>query len=158
MISLSGPGEWYARWPHFKPEELACKCCGELPTTLDVELLDKLELLRAALGKALRVNSAHRCRKHNLSVGGAAYSQHKNLAVDLSLTGHDLLAIYELSVKLGFLGIGLGSTFIHLDMRRKIDGKQPSRKLTVWYYSKEGKKKWTQLLQSQDSLDPSLVS
>jgi hypothetical protein len=43
-------------------------------------------------------------------------------------------------------------------MRRKIDGHQPSRKLTIWYYSKKGKERWTRLLQSVDSSDQSLVS
>lgn len=153
-MSISGPGEWYARWPHFKPSELACRHCGMLPETLDEELLDKLELLRALIGKPLKVNSGHRCRAHNLAVGGAAYSQHKNLAVDLSLVGHDPRALYNASIALGFLGIGLGDSFIHLDMRRKIDGHQPSRKLTIWYYSVGGKRKWQELLRNQESATP----
>ena len=143
-MNFSGPGEWYARWPHFKPEELACKHCGALPDELDTQLLDNLELLRAALGKSLKVNSAHRCRQHNLLVGGAAYSQHKSLAVDLSLTGHEPLEVYRQALRIGFLGIGLGTSFIHLDMRRKIDGHQPVRRLTVWYYN--NKAKWDRIL------------
>lgn len=153
---ISGPGEWNARWPHFKPSELACKHCGDLPDELDTDLLDNLERLRVLVGKPLRINSGHRCRIHNLAVGGAAYSQHKSLAVDVSLTGHDPLTLFDMAKSLGFLGIGLGDSFIHLDMRRKIDGHQPRRKLTVWFYSKLGKKKWQDLLKS--SADQSLVS
>lgn len=153
---ISGPGEWKARWPHFSPQELACSHCGELPEDLDVEFLDKLENLRVQVGKPLKVNSGHRCRVHNLSVGGAAYSQHKALAVDLALAGHDPLQLYKTSLALGFLGVGLGDSFIHLDMRRKVDGVQPKRVLTIWYYSKKGKEKWQALLNS--SADPSLVS
>ena len=151
MIDLSGPGEWYSRWPHFKPQEFACKCCGDLPPELDVELLDNLELLRALLKQPLRINSGHRCRKHNLVVKGSAYSQHKNLAVDVSLHGIDPLTIYTAAVQLGFLGIGLGDSFIHLDMRRKIDGYQPPKQLTIWYYSEAGKKKWREILDKQQS-------
>ena len=144
--SLPVDPEW--PWVHFSPEELACKHCGALPDELDVEFLDKLELLRASVGKPLRVNSGHRCRAHNLAVGGAAYSQHKNLAVDVALAGHDELALFDAAKQLGFLGIGLGGTFIHLDMRRKIDGHQPKRELTIWYYNKKGKEKWQELLNS----------
>ena len=139
------------RWPHFSPQELACKHCGELPHNLDHLLLDKLELLRQSVGRALRVNSGYRCRIHNTIVGGSAYSQHKNLAVDLSIHGQDPRKLYDEAVALGFLGIGLGDSFIHLDMRNKIDGYQPPKKLTVWYYSKEGKKKWTSILSQQSS-------
>jgi zinc D-Ala-D-Ala carboxypeptidase len=139
------------RWPHFLPKELSCRHCGALPDPLDVELLDRLEALRSIIGKPLRVNSGHRCRQHNLIVGGAAYSQHKKLAVDVSLHGLDPLKLYTAAVALGFLGIGLGDSFIHLDMRRKIDGHQPPRKLTVWYYSPSGKKKWQQLLKKENT-------
>src|SRR5690349_22553454 len=91
------------RWPHFKPQELACHHCGELPDTLDTELLDRLELMRTAYGRALRINSGHRCRAHNLAVGGAAYSQHKNLAVDINLYGHSPIELYNLAREFGFL-------------------------------------------------------
>ncbi len=134
------------RWPHFKPSELACRCCGELPESLDEQLLDRLEMLRLAMNAPLRVTSGHRCRTRNLQVGGKAYSQHKSLAVDVSLAKHDHLKMYTNAILLGFRGIGLDESFIHLDMRNKIDGYQPSRKLTVWFYSKKGKEKWTQLL------------
>lgn len=143
-MTISGPGEWYARWPNFSPEELACKHCGALPDPLDTEFLDKLQSMRSLLGP-LRVNSGHRCRTHNLAVGGAAYSQHKALAVDIHLPKDRELDFYNTALQLGFLGIGLGSSFIHLDMRRKIDGHQPPRKLTIFYYPGT-KAKWDKIL------------
>ena len=142
---------WHLRWPHFHPAELACKHCGELPEVLDTELLDRLEILRKVIDRPLRINSGHRCRQHNLLVGGAAYSQHKSLAVDLSLTGHDPLNLFSHARNLGFLGIGLGDSFIHLDMRREVDGHQPARKLTVWFYSSSGKKKWQEILKKDNT-------
>lgn len=149
MDGLLKVEDW--RWPHFKPSELACRCCGNLPDELDEVLLDNLEIYRVLVGKPLRINSGHRCRKHNLKVGGAAYSQHKRLAVDISLYGHDPLNLYKLALEVGFLGIGLGETFIHLDMRNEIDGYQPPKKLTIWFYNKKGKEKWMNLL-AADSL------
>ena len=134
MTSFSGPREWYARWPHFRPEEIACRHCGELPQTIDLEVLDKLELLRARLGRPLKINSGYRCGIHNALIGGATFSQHKSLAVDISLSGHDQETLYRTALQIGFLGIGIAETFIHLDMRREIDGYQPPRRLTIWKY------------------------
>lgn len=136
MTSFSGPGEWYARWPHFRPEELSCRHCGELPEELDLEFLDALERLRVRLAKPIHVNSGHRCRIHNQLVGGAPYSQHKGLAADVSLVGQSPLDMYKTALSVGFLGVGLAESFIHLDMRREIDGYQPPRRLTIWKYQK----------------------
>jgi hypothetical protein len=80
-------------------------------------------------------------------VGGAAYSQHKRLAVDISLRQHEALELYNYAVNLGFLGIGLGPTFLHLDMRNEIDGYQPPKQLTVWHYPR-GKEKWESILKT----------
>ena len=136
MTSFSGPGEWYARWPHFRPDELTCKChryCeGDL--VVDEDLLDRMEVLRRTIARPLKINSGHRCRLHNGHIGGANYSQHKRLAVDISLTGHDPATLFSHAQSLGFLGIGVAETFIHLDMRREIDGYQPPRRLTIWKY------------------------
>lgn len=148
---FSGPGEWYARWPHFRPEEFACRHCGELPQELDTELLDRLEALRKKIGTPLRVNSGYRCAAHNAIVGGAVYSQHKKLAVDLSLSGHAAPSLYRAALESGFLGIGIAETFIHLDMRREIDGYQPPRRLTIWKYQKKWPK-WFQDIHKKKDL------
>ncbi len=75
--------EW--KWKYFKPEEIACKgkiCrCGRelwdkaeygenMPNYLK-GALDTLDMLRGKWGKPIVLNSAHRCAKHNASVGGA---------------------------------------------------------------------------------------
>ena len=140
------------RWKHFSPKEIACKHCGELPTNLDYDLLDRLELFRSLIGnKALKISSGYRCRIHNLLVGGAVYSQHKNLAIDLLLGEHDLKVLYTSALQAGFLGLGLGLTFIHLDMRRPVDGHIVPHKLTHWFYGKESKEKWLSILSGQSS-------
>lgn len=127
--------EW--KWPHFKPEELACNCCQTLPDDcVDEALLGRLEVLRAYMGQSLVVNSGHRCRVNNYLVKGAAYSQHKKLAVDLSLRSLDPVKLYTAARELGFLGIGLGETFLHLDMRNDIDGHHVSKRLAIWNYGK----------------------
>ena len=50
---------------------------------------------------------------------------HRTIAVDLALVGHDKFAMLRAAERLGFTGVGLAKTFIHLD-RRAV----PAR----WYY------------------------
>ena len=118
------------RWPHFSPRELACRCGGHYCAGEywhDEGFLDALEALRAALGRPLIVNSGHRCGQWNVSVGGAPHSMHRTIAVDLALAGHDRFALLAAAERLGFTGIGLARTFIHLDRRAA-----PAR----WYYKR----------------------
>ncbi len=108
------------RWPHFRPEELACKCrsrgCrGEY--WHDPAFLDALEALRTRADKPLRINSGHRCGVRNLLVRGAARSRHRRIAVDISLLRQDRHALLAAAIDCGFTGIGRGRTFLHLDRR-----------------------------------------
>lgn len=116
------------RWPHFSIPELACRCGGRFCAGEywhDPDFLDALEALRARAGRALIVTSGHRCALWNAAVGGAPASQHKRLAVDIALAGHDRHALLEAAVSLGFTGLGLARTFLHLDRRAR-----PAR----WFY------------------------
>lgn len=116
------------RWPHFSVPELACRCDGRFCSGEywhDAEFLDALEMLRARMDRPLRVTSGHRCAQWNAAVGGAPRSMHKTIAVDISLSGHDRFLLLAGAEALGFTGIGLANTFIHLDRREA-----PAR----WYY------------------------
>lgn len=108
------------RWPHFRPEELACRCqergCrGEY--WHDPEFLDALEALRALVRRPLVINSGHRCAVRNALVRGAPDSRHRRIAVDISLAGHARHMLCRCAKRCGFTGIGRGKTFIHLDRR-----------------------------------------
>ena len=119
-------GQW--RWPHFSVAELACRCAGRFCAGEyyhDAEFLDALEALRAAAGRALVINSGHRCDQWNAAVGGAALSQHKRIAVDVSLVAHDRHALARSAAAYGFTGQGFARTFLHLDRRAR-----PAS----WYY------------------------
>ena len=108
------------RWPHFTAEDLACKCRGEGCGGAyfhDPDFLDALEALRARLRRRLRINSGHRCAFRNAVVGGAPGSQHRRLAVDISLAGHDRERLIAAAEAAGFTGIGIGRGFLHLDRR-----------------------------------------
>jgi len=102
---------------HFSDKEMDCGCgCGK---TVAPELLVHLEALRALIDKPLSVTSGARCETHNREVGGKQHSWHlKGLAVDISCVDSDLRCeIIRLAALLGFNGIGIARTFIHLDLR-----------------------------------------
>ena len=133
-------GHWSAapweasRWPNFSPRELACPCCGELCVREDA--LDAIERLRAAMAAPLTIDSGHRCALHNARVGGAPLSQHKSLAFDVRLLGHDPMVLRARALDAGFRGFGYGNSFLHLDVRAR-----PAH----WFYGNRSIAKWTSL-------------
>lgn len=99
--------------PHFLEREFACSCCGTVK--VDPELVRRLELLRAVVGKPLVVVSGYRCAVHNARVGGAKQSQHRlGTAVDLK---HGYATVRQAAAA-GFRGIGhRGPWAVHVDIR-----------------------------------------
>ena len=109
---------------HFKWEEFYCPTSNKvIVNDLTLEHVDKLEHLRLAFGRPLRVNSGYRCPEHNASVGGADKSMHLEFATDLTPLGKDvdlptdLTLLHHLAIELNFTGIGRYDNFIHLDCR-----------------------------------------
>jgi len=102
---------------HFSREEFSCPCCSG--NKIDYIFVGKLEELRIAYGKPLVINSGYRCRDHNAAIGGAAKSKHiSGIAVDLKvMTGKERFEILRLALQLGFTGIGIANSFVHLDIR-----------------------------------------
>ncbi len=108
------------RWPNFTLSELICHCgiyCrGEYYH--HPYFLDCLQALREEIGKPLILNSAHRCALWNAQIGGAPLSEHKKIAVDISLKNQNRKQILQTAKNLGFTGFGLYQTFLHLDQGR----------------------------------------
>lgn len=69
------------------------------------------------MGRPLKINSGHRCAIWNAVVGGVPNSRHRQIAVDIAIKGHDRARFIEVAEGLGFTGIGVAKTFIHLDRR-----------------------------------------
>mgnify|MGYP000583100622 CR=1 FL=1 len=107
---------------NFKLYEFECTHIHHRHVRVDEELVEKLQQLRDKLGVPLVINSAYRCPERNKQVDGADNSQHLyGKAADISLhtIPMDIIEIKALAKKVGFNGIGLYNTFIHLDVRHR---------------------------------------
>lgn len=117
---------------NFSRAEMQCKCGDNCGAEMDPEFMAQLQCLRDRYGTPLKVTSGARCPVHNHRVGGARESFHvskderKARAADIRV--EDTTARYKLvalAIGMGFNGIGISSTYIHLDNR-------PSPKM--WHY------------------------
>lgn len=105
----------------FIQSEFDCKCgeCGE--TTYNLALRIILEDVRNHFDVPVIITSAKRCEKHNAVVGGAPGSKHKTgEASDIKVSGVKPEEVYDYlnsQVYAEFIGVGLYSTFVHVDVR-----------------------------------------
>ena len=105
---------------NFNLQEFECSHPDHRHVKVDDKLVEKLQILRDKLGKPLTINSAYRCEVRNKQVGGAKNSQHLyGKAADISLHNINMPIerLEKLAESIGFDGIGLYNTFIHLDTR-----------------------------------------
>ncbi len=81
-------------------------------------LADRLQIARDILGKPMRFTSGYRCLKLNKAVGGVANSAHTSgMAVDIAFDNEaHAKELIEALIEAGFKRIGLGWSFIHVDI------------------------------------------
>ena len=119
----SDTGGFWDGVKHFKRAEFKCKCgkyCDGFPVEPSEKLVELLEKIREHFNAPVTVSSGVRCKTHNSNVGGASASQHlKGTAADIKVQGKtpkEVAAYCEtLLPKSG--GIGLYSTWVHVDVR-----------------------------------------
>ena len=106
---------------HFRSSEFWCRCgCGnEGPNGNHImqPLVLKLEIVRTAINKSMKINSGIRCLKHNRSIGSSDTSSHvKCIAADIScrqMSDRHLLMSHLPKL---FERIGIHKDFIHVDI------------------------------------------
>ena len=106
---------------NFKVKEFACKD-GSDYILIDDELVSLLQKIRNHFGKSVTINSAYRNATYNKKVGGVSSSQHtKGTAADIKVadTLPSVVAKYVEYIMPKKGGIGLYSTFVHVDTRVK---------------------------------------
>ena len=104
---------------NFRVREFACTD-GSDPIFIDTELVDVLQKIRTHFGKPVTITSAYRTPGRNKAVGGETYSQHLyGRAADIKVKGiaPKTVAAYAEKLLPGKGGIGIYSTFTHVDVR-----------------------------------------
>lgn len=105
---------------NFSYGEVVCPCCALTPKHT---LVVRLQALRDKLGFPLRVTSGTRCPDKNTAIGGAVTSRHlSGEAVDIAirhLQPHQKWELIAGATAVGFHGIGIYRTHIHLDIRKE---------------------------------------
>jgi zinc D-Ala-D-Ala carboxypeptidase len=118
-------------YPNFKESEFRCSHCGKV--SMQPEFLKKLQQLRTAYAKPLRVTSGYRCPDHPVEAKKAVPGAHASgCAADLAVEGRDAYEVLKLALHFGFTGIGVqqqgSGRFIHLDTLTE------SPRPNVWSY------------------------
>ena len=106
---------------NFKVREFAC-LDGSDTIFISDELVSILQKVRTHFGKSVIVNSAYRTETHNKKVGGGDDSQHKyGMAADIRINGVSpkIIATYVNKLMPDRGGIGVYSSFVHIDVRAK---------------------------------------
>lgn len=108
--------DWH--WPSFTPDELRCKEIGEL--AMLPSFMDRLQALRTAYGKQMRIRSGYRSKLHSVERQKRTAGTHAmGCAVDVVVSGRNALRLIELALQHGFTGIGVQQRgegrFIHPD-------------------------------------------
>lgn len=104
---------------NFKVKEFACSD-GSDAVFISPQLVDVLQKIRTHFGKPVHINSGYRTVSHNKTVGGATYSQHiYGMAADIRVTDvtPKEVAAYVEALLPDSGGIGIYSTFTHIDVR-----------------------------------------
>jgi len=117
---------------HFTTDEKSCHCgCGLNLVDQNPRFLQALNTARELAGVPFPANSMTRCVKHNAAVGGETNSAHlRGLAADIACTdSRNRERILFGLFGAGFTRIGVGKTFIHVDM----DASLPQE--VIWVYS-----------------------
>lgn len=109
---------------NFMLHEFACKDNGVSKTVLvDDELIQRLEKLRAKVGKPININSGYRTQAHDKNVGGSGRGMHtRGMAADIWVEGLTCVQLGMAAKEIGFRGIGMyhrkpSEQVVHVDTR-----------------------------------------
>ena len=127
-----------AQWnnyPNFTKEEFDCQQTGV--NKMQHSFMAKLQALRTAYGKPLRITSGYRDYEHSIEKRkpkkNGAHPTGK--ACDISIDRGNAYELLKLALELGFTGIGFkqhgGGRFLHLDT---IENNADQPRPTIWSY------------------------
>ena len=104
-------------YKYFSIEEFNCQQTGE--NEMVEEFIHKLDELREACGFPFKITSGYRSPSHSIEARKAKPGTHaQGIACDIAVSGGaQRHTIIKEAMRLGFTGIGVAKTFVHVDIR-----------------------------------------
>ena len=119
---------------YFNQHEFTCSHTGKCD--MDSNFINKLNELRVAFGKPMRITSGFRDVTHPIEAKKSSPGAHTTgQAADIAVSREDAIDLLSLALTRGFTGIGIqqkgSGRFIHLDTLKN----SPERpRPTIWSY------------------------
>jgi|TARA_R100001163_G_C5052782_1_gene189387 zinc D-Ala-D-Ala carboxypeptidase len=106
---------------YFTEEEFACQYTGN--NEISPKLIERLDELREACGFPFIITSGYRDKTHPIEAKKTKAGTHaQGIAADIKVNnGLQRFKIVEEAIKLGFTGIGVARSFVHVDIRNPDD-------------------------------------
>ena len=106
-----------SEFKYFKLEDFNCQETGENEMSRD--FIHRLDELREACGFPFIITSGYRSPNHSIEKRKEKAGKHaQGIAADIkAANGYQRYKIVEEAIKMGFNGIGVARTFIHVDSR-----------------------------------------
>ena len=103
---------------YFKWSEFDCKHTGL--NEMDPEFIHKLDDLREACGFSFVITSGYRSSSHPVEAKKPTPGTHaKGIAADIAVnSGQQRMILVQKALELGFTGIGVAKSFVHVDTRK----------------------------------------
>ena len=117
---------------YFNEEEFACKYTGE--NEIKYKFIERLDELREACGFPFVITSGYRHKTHPVEArkakpGTGTHAQ--GIAADIKVdNGLQRFKIVQEAIRLGFTGIGVARSFVHVDIRDAND----TTPFVMWTY------------------------
>lgn len=105
------------KFKYFSIDEFNCQETGE--NNISEEFIHRLDELREACGFSFTVTSGYRSPNHSIEKRKSKAGTHaQGIAADIRVSGGgQRRIIIEEALKLGFNGIGVAKSFVHVDIR-----------------------------------------
>ena len=102
---------------YFTRKEFDCQQTGE--NEMQDEFIHSLDALRHECGFSFRITSGYRSPSHSIEARKDAPGTHaQGIAADIGTTdGSERYIIVKNAMAMGFSGIGIHKTFVHVDTR-----------------------------------------
>ena len=102
---------------YFNREEFDCQYTGK--NEMKDEFIEKLDALREVCGFPFHITSGYRAPEHPIEAKKKIAGTHsQGIAADIKVNnGAERFILLNYAFEMGFSGIGVAKTFIHVDIR-----------------------------------------